>query len=127
MLKPLATLFLFLVLIISVNAQVISTNGIKAPTIVSSATAFNPGVLTGTDVAVTNKGGSICPNVTYEWQSASDAAFTKNLKTNLAATKDYNPGTVTTTTFFRRIVAVECTQPERSARSIASGIKITIH
>ena len=127
MLKPLATLFLFLALITVANAQVITTNGIKPPAVVSSVGAFSPGVFIGSNVVITDNGGSTCPNVTYEWQSASDANFMTNVKEKLASTKDYNPGAVTTTTYFRRVVTVVCTDPERSLESKTSGVKITIH
>jgi len=118
--------FFFFALFINVNAQVTSVNAIMPPAVVSSTVAFNPGLITGTTVTVTDNGGSYCPDIIYEWQSASDAAFTTNVVTNLAATKDYNPGIISTTTYFRRVVSVNCTQPERFAKSTASGVKITI-
>ncbi len=127
MLKPVATLSLFLVFLIHADAQVFSVNKITAPATISNSVAFNPGVIIGTEVIITDNGGSTCPNVSYEWQSASDIAFTKDLRSNLAFTKDYNLGNVTKTTYFRRVVSVQCTDPERSAQSTAGGIKITIH
>lgn len=126
MITPMVFVLFFFALIINVNAQVLTTNGIKAPAVISSAIAFNPGLITGTTVTITDNGGSICPDVTYEWQSATDAAFTKNVKHNLAATKDLDPGIIAITTYFRRVVSVNCTKPERSAKTIASGVKITI-
>jgi hypothetical protein len=127
MLKPLAVLFLFLALIINVNAQVVSTNKITSPAVVVGTGSFNPGVIMGSAVIIKDAGDSKCPGVTYEWQSATDAAFTKNLKTKLAVTKDYSPGTVTRTTYFRRIVRSACTDPEMSSESATPGIKITIN
>ncbi len=125
MIQPLVFIIFLFALFINVNAQVTSVNAITPPEIVISAVAFNPGLITGTAVTVTDNGGSYCPNVIYEWQSASDAAFTTNVITNLASTKDYNPGIISATTYFRRVVSVNCTGPARSAKSIA-GIKITI-
>jgi hypothetical protein len=127
MIAPLVLLFFFLALTINVNAQEISNNGITPPSVVTSVGAFNPGTLVGTTVTVTDAGGSTCPNVVYEWQSASDQRFLENLTTNLASTKDYNPGTVTATTYFRRVVTIDCTDPERSLISNTPGIKITIN
>jgi hypothetical protein len=124
-LKPLAVLFLFLALIVNVNAQVVSLNKITQPAVAASIGAFNPGVITGT--AVTLKDAGNCPGATYEWQSASDAKFTKDLKKKIATTKDFNPGTVTKTTYFRRIVRTACTNPEFSSTSTTPGIKITIN
>ncbi len=127
MLKPVATLSLFLVFLIHADAQVFSVNKLTTPASISSAVAFNPGIITGTEVIITDNGGSKCPNINYEWQSASDIAFTKDLKSNLAATKDYNPGNVTRTTYFRRVVSVQCTDPERSAKIYSTSVNISIH
>ena len=77
-------------------------------------------------VTVTDALGSTCPNVNYEWQSATDEFFTQNLKANLANTKDYDPGVVTTTTYFRRVVLVECLSGG-GTKSATGGIKITIN
>ena len=114
LLMPLATLILFFALCFNANAQVISNNGITSPIVVTNVGAFDPGIFIGSDVTITDNVGSTCPNVVYEWQSASDPKFTANLKTNLAATRDYDPSMVTTTTYFRRVVTVACTDPERS-------------
>ena len=127
MIIPLGLVFFFIAFSIKVNAQEISNNGITPPTVVTSVGAFNPGTIVGTTVTITDAGGSTCPNVVYEWQSASDEKFSENLITNLASTKDYNPGTVTTTLYFRRVVTIDCTDPERSLISNTSGIKITIN
>ncbi len=127
MLKPLATLFLLFTLFTSVNAQVLSVNQITEPAVVTSVGAFAPGVIIGTAVTVTDAVGSTCPNVTYEWMSSTNEEFTENVKHNLASTKDYNPGTVMSTTYFRRTVKVACTQPNRAAETRTGSILITIH
>jgi len=127
MLKPLAVLFLFLALMINVNAQVISLNKITSPAVVTHVGAFNPGIISGTAVTVKETGGTNCSGVTYEWQSATDGSFSKNLVTNLATTKDFNPGIVSRTTYFRRIVRAACTDKEVSASSTTPAIKITIN
>ena len=127
LLMPMATLILFFALCFNANAQVTSVNRITSPAVVTHVGAFAPGIITGSDVTITDNGGSKCPNITYEWQSATDANFTQNLKTNLANTKDYNPGTVTQTTYFRRLTTVDCTEPERGATTKTPAIKITIN
>ncbi len=127
MLKPMATLFLLLGLIFTLNAQTLSVNKISAPAVVSSAIAYTPGTIVGTLVSLTDKGGSTCPNVSYEWQSSTDALFQGNISTNLATTKDFNPGKVSQTTYFRRIATVSCFSPQISASSTTPPIKITIH
>lgn len=127
LLRPMATLILLFTLLVNVNAQVVTGNYIKAPAIVTSTVAFNPGLIVGSAVTVTDAQGSTCPNPTYEWQSATNEYFTENLVLNLANTKDYNPGTVTTTTYFRRVVSMQCTDPERETVSKCGGVKITIN
>jgi hypothetical protein len=126
MLKPLATLLLFFALIIGANAQVITVNKIEAPQVVTAIGALDPGVIIGSTVIVTDELGSSCPNINYEWQSATDEFFTENLKTNLAKTKDYDPGVVSATTYFRRVVLVECLSGG-GTKSATGGIKITIN
>ncbi len=125
-LMPITTLLFLFALNFNVNAQALSTNKITKPAICSSSTPFKPGILIGTEVKVTDAYGSTCPNVTYEWQSASDASFKENLKRNLASTKDFNPGTVTKTTYFHRVVSIKCANPDASTSSTTPGIKITI-
>jgi len=127
MIKPLVLVSFFFALLINVNAQVVTGNFIKAPAIVTSAVAFNPGIIIGSAVTVKDAQGSNCPDVTYEWQSATNERFTENLKPNLAKTKDFDPGTVTSTTYFRRVVSLQCTDPERETVSKCGGIKITIN
>jgi hypothetical protein len=129
LLKPLATLILLFVfaLFTNVNAQVLSDNTITPPSVVTSVGAFAPGVITGSTVTVTDALGSTCNNVTYEWQSATNSDFTENLTENLASTKNYNPGTVTTTTYFRRVISVKCNNPQRYSQTECGGIKITIN
>lgn len=111
----------------NVNAQVISLNTITTPAIINGVGSLNPDILIGSNVIVTDNQGSICPNVSYEWQSATNESFTQNLVTNLAATKDYDPDVLIVTTYFRRVVSIKCTTPEREAISKCSGIKITIN
>jgi transcriptional accessory protein Tex/SPT6 len=129
MLKPLATLLLLFVfaLFTNVNAQVLSENSITPPALVTSVGAFAPGVITGSTVTVTDDLGSTCNAVTYEWQSATNSNFTENLQKKLASTKDYNPGTVLTTTYFRRVVTINCDNPKRYSKTECGGIKITIN
>ncbi|MEI6695153.1 MAG: hypothetical protein WCO13_03705 [Bacteroidota bacterium] len=126
MIKPLVLVFFFLALMINVNAQGITPNSIKAPAVVSSNEAFKPGIIIGSAVIIKDNQGYRCPDATYEWQSASDEYFTQNFTTNLAKTKDYDPGTVTTTTYFRRVVTIACINgPETVSK--CGGIKITIN
>ena len=127
MLKLLALLLLFFTLSINVNAQVMTLNKVTAPSVVTGIGSLDPGVIVGSDVTVSDAQGSTCPNVTYEWQSASDEFFTENLKRNLANTRDYDPSVVTTTTYFRRVVTIECTSPQREAMTSCGGVKITIN
>lgn len=126
MLKPVATLLLFFALIIGANAQVLTANKIDAPQVVTAIGELDPGVIVGSTVTVTDDLGSSCPNIYYEWQSATDEFFTENLKTNLAKTKDYDPGVVSVTTYFRRVVLVECLSGS-GTKSATGGIKITIN
>lgn len=126
MLKPVATLLLFFALIIGANAQVLTANKIDAPQVVTAIGELDPGVIVGSTVTVTDDLGSKCPNIYYEWQSATNEFFTENLKTNLAKTKDYDPGVVSVTTYFRRVVHVEC-ESGSSSKGSTGGIKITIN
>jgi len=123
---PLVFIFFFFVLSINVHAQTISSNTIKAPMVVAGKGSLDPDIIKGSDVIVTNSEGSTCSAVTYEWESASDSGFTKGLENNLSTARDYDPGIITRTTYFRRIASVECTSPDRAASSTCSGIKITI-
>ncbi len=120
------TFFICFGLFSNINAQTISANGITAPAITTGSGSLNPDKITGTNVTVTDSGGSSCSSVIYEWESASDRGFTKDVVHDLAATKDYDPGVITKTTYFRRVASVECVSPERSASSTCSGIKFTI-
>ena len=126
MIKPLVLVFFFFALMINVNAQVLSTDRIDAPAVVTSSVAFKPGIIKGTDVKITDMQGSNCSDITYEWQSATDDRFTQNLKTNLAITKDYDPGLVTVTTYFRRVSTLKCIGGRESVGA-CGGIKITIN
>ncbi|MFZ4401148.1 MAG: hypothetical protein ACOYO1_14010 [Bacteroidales bacterium] len=127
MITPLVPLFFFFALHFNANAQVLTGNYLTAPAVVTSTVAFNPGIIIGSAVTVKDAQGSTCPAVTYEWQSATNEYFTENLTKNLAATKDYNPGVVTATTFFRRVVSIQCTDPERESLGKCGGVKITIN
>lgn len=127
MLKPMATLILFFSLIISANAQVVSENSITPPAEVSGTGSLNPGIIVGSNVTITNDLGSTCPNVKYKWQSATDEYFTQNFISNLANTKDYDPGILTVTTYFRRVVSVDCNEPDRGVESKTGSIKFTIN
>ncbi len=127
MLKPLATLILLFALFTGVNAQVLSVNKISAPAVTEAVGSFDPGVLIGSAVTVTDALGSNCPNVTYEWQSATNEEFTENFKRNISKTKDCKPGTLTTTTYFRRVVKIDCLEPDRGTVSTTGEIKITIN
>ncbi len=126
MIKPLVLVFFFFALVINVNAQVLSEDKIEAPSVVTSSVAFKPGIIMGSDVKIIDKQGYNCPDVTYEWQSATDEFFTENLRTNLAKTKDYDPGTVSTTTYFRRVSTLKCIHGPVNIGK-CGGIKITIN
>lgn len=126
MLKPMATLLLFFVLIVSANAQTINEDRIVAPQVVTAIGSLDPDLIVGTVVIEKDASGNICPDVTYEWQSATNEFFTENLVTNLANTKDYDPGVLTVTTFFRRISKINCLDGSCSINK-CSGIKITIN
>ena len=126
MTKPMVLVFFFFALVINVNAQVLSADRIDAPAVVTSSVAFKPGLIKGSDVQITDRQGYNCPDVTYEWQSATDEFFTQNLTTNLAKTKDYDPGTVSTTTYFRRVSSLKCIDGPESVGK-CGGIKITIN
>jgi hypothetical protein len=102
-------------------------NSIKAPAVVTSIGTFEPGVIIGSNVILTDAPGNTCNEFTYEWQSASDEFFTANLTKNLANTKDYNPGKVNVTTYFRRIVKYECIETGRKVESKTGSVKITIN
>jgi hypothetical protein len=125
-LKSLIFLFFFFAFIGSVNSQTISANTITAPAKSTGYGSIDPDVIKGSTVTVTNSGVSTCNFVTYEWESASDISFSKDVVHKLAITKDYDPGLITKTIYFRRTASVECTNPDCSASSTCSGIKITV-
>ena len=86
-LKLIALFFLFFTLTVSVNAQVMSVNQITPPAVVTGIGSLNPDIIVGSAVTVTDAGGSTCQNVTYEWISATNEAFTENVVRNLATTR----------------------------------------
>ncbi|MCX6231010.1 MAG: hypothetical protein NTZ33_05650 [Bacteroidetes bacterium] len=126
LLKPIAMLFLFFTLYFNVNAQVESENSIKEPLKLSSTGSFNPGVIIGSNVTLSDVSKNDNCTITYEWQSATDEFFTQNLTSKLAETKDYNPGTINTTIYIRRVVYVKCKSGMES-KSSTGGIKFTIN
>ncbi|MGZ3753815.1 MAG: T9SS type B sorting domain-containing protein [Mucilaginibacter sp.] len=74
----------------------LANNTVATPTITFFCAIGSPGVLTGS----TPTGGD--GKYSYEWQSSVDnTAFTP---ISGAGTKDYNPGTINTTMYFRRII-----------------------
>jgi hypothetical protein len=128
LMAPLVFFLFFFALIINANGQTLTPNRVTAPAKISNMGAFAPGVLVGTDVTF-NKGTSKIPgcSVIYSWESASDQGFTKDVVHNLASTRDFNPGTISKTTYFRRVVSSDCPNEDFGAKTITAPIKITIN
>ncbi len=124
MIQPLVFLFFFLALVINVNAQVISSNTITAPTPATSCGAFDPNAITG--AVATQSGGTNCGTVSYKWQSASDAAFTADL-TDVGTSQDYNPPSTSATTYFRRIASFTCDPSSTVYSDTSSTVTITVN
>lgn len=120
-------LFLF-VLLGNANAQSISENFIKAPAVVSATSAITPGLIVGSDVVIRDANKAVAKSkTTYVWESASDPEFTKNVKLNLATTRDYNPGTLTETTYLRRNVIISCDRLKFGGNSTTEPIIFTVN
>ncbi len=128
LIAPLVFILFLFALIINANGQTLSANRITAPIKVSSVGTFSPGVLVGSEVIFTNGTTKISGcTVVYTWESASDQGFTKDVVHNIANTKDYNPGKISKTTFFRRIATSDCPNEDFGAKTITAPIKITIN
>ena len=122
-LKSLTLVVLFFTFAVNVQAQDANVNKLTAPQVVTAVGSIDPGVIVGNPVKVDDAN----TQVTYEWQSATDEFFTHNLITNLANTKDYDPGVVTTTTFFRRVVTIVNSEDGSKSVTKTSGIKIVVN
>jgi uncharacterized repeat protein (TIGR01451 family) len=132
MIKPLFWSFLFLSAVNNLNAQgvspTMSLNSIEAVYDIRGCRPFDPKLLTGSDVVITNLGAQVfvCDQVTYEWESATNNAFTENVVHDLAFTRDYDPAPITVTTYFRRKANATCSDPDCSASSTSSKIVLTV-
>lgn len=122
-------LFLF-ALLDNANAQSISGNTIStlAPTVTTNSGSITPGTIVGSDVVIRDANKAVAKSkVSYLWESASDEDFTQNVKLNLATTRDYNPGTITQTTYFRRNVSISCDRLKCGGSSTSGSIVFTVN
>jgi gliding motility-associated-like protein len=83
---------------ITVQDQII--NIIDTPVVNILCATGTPGTINGR----TPTGGAGVGTYVYEWQKSTSPTFSASVTGNLATTEDYNPGTLTTTTYFRRKV-----------------------
>ncbi len=128
MLAPMVFIFFFFALLVNANAQSISGNFIKAPAVVSATGSITPGLIVGSDVVIRDANKAVAKSTTtYVWESASDPEFTKNVKLNLATTRDYNPGTLTETTYLRRNVIISCDRLKFGGNSTTEPILFTVN
>ena len=126
-LAPMVFLIFLFVLLGNTNAQTATENSIKQSGKTVGIGSLNPSAIIGNEVAIINSSGKMSNcTVTYSWESASDENFTVNVKRNLATTKDYVPGVITTTTYYRRIVNANCNDIRFESSSTTPCIKFTV-
>jgi gliding motility-associated-like protein len=94
---------------VSITIQNVIGNNIISAATTTFCGPSDPGTITGT----TPTGGD-GTNYTYQWQSSTDGNTFNNIAS--ATAKDYAPGTVSSTIYYRRLVASGvCTTPQPSA------------
>ncbi len=128
MIKPLVLFFFVFAFMLNANAQALNDNSITPPAVVSGNGSITPGTIVGSVANVTNGAAvsSACI-ITYSWESSYDGNFSTDVVTNLADTKDYNPGTLTRTTYFRRTVVANCPDLNFLGNSTTPRIKFTVN
>lgn len=139
LLTPLVFIFFFFTFINNINAQSspnATANSITKPTFTIGCGSLTPGTISGTLVTITNIGDYTdypntyvgnCGPVTYQWQTSPTSGPPWTNITG-ATGQNYNPGTISTSIYYRREIYDSCSYAQfGSVTTFSNNVKFTIY
>ena len=136
--KPSVFFLFFFILILNANAQIAINDYEILPHTPNSScnTAFSPGPLVGKDAFIGNIGDTDddpaanvndCTTVVYEWRSCLVYDFSGVVTYNLSDQRDFDPGLITETIYFRRYTKFSCNLQSYKYKEEFSGITMRVY
>ena len=136
--KLLVLFFILFLSFINVNAQIVIKNYsiLEHSPNATCNTAFSPGLLIGEDAFIDNIGDTeadpahnveVCTTVVYEWESCLIWDFSSGVNHNLSDQRDFDPGLITETIYFRRYTKFTCELYSHQYKEEWSGITMNVY